>query len=36
MPAVLIAVKRELDKLNRAAGDELFGRYAAMLRECVA
>lgn len=36
MPAVLIAVKRELDKLNRAAGDELFGRYAPMLRECVA
>lgn len=36
MPAVLIAVKRELDKLNRAAGDELFGRYAPLLRECVA
>ncbi len=33
MPAVLIAVKRELDKLNRAASAELFGQYAPMIRE---
>jgi ATPase family protein associated with various cellular activities (AAA) len=36
MPTVLIAVKRELDKLNRAAAEELFGSYAPMLREVVA
>lgn len=36
MRAVLIAVKRELDKLNRAAGEELFGAYAPLLRGQVA
>lgn len=36
MAAVLVAVKRELDKLNRVAGDEIFGPYASVLRERVA
>lgn len=36
MTAVLVAVKRELDKLNRAAHEELFGSYAPMIRELVA
>jgi len=27
MDAVLLSVKRELKKMNRAAGDEVFGRY---------
>ncbi|HKQ31536.1 MAG TPA: AAA family ATPase, partial [Burkholderiales bacterium] len=36
MVTVLIAVKRELDKLNRAAGEELFGVYAPMLKGRVA
>jgi len=36
MTTVLVAVKRELDKLNRAAAEELFGRYAPMIRELVA
>jgi hypothetical protein len=33
MAAVLVAVKREFDKLNRAASEELFGQYAPMIRE---
>jgi hypothetical protein len=36
MATVLVALKRELDKLNRAAGDEMFGVYAPMLRGRVA
>lgn len=36
MPIVLVAIKRELDKLNRAASEDLFGAYAPMLREAVA
>ncbi|MGH8265244.1 MAG: ATP-binding protein [Steroidobacteraceae bacterium] len=36
MPIVLVAIKRELDKLNRAASEDLFGAYAQMLREEVA
>jgi hypothetical protein len=36
MPTVLIAVKRELDKLNRATSEELFGAYAPMLRKAMA
>jgi vesicle-fusing ATPase len=35
MPTVVVSVKRELDKLNRVAGDESFGAYAPMLRERV-
>jgi hypothetical protein len=33
MDTLLLAVKRELDKLNRSANDELFGIYAHMVRE---
>ncbi len=33
MDTVLIAVKRELDKLERSASAELFGEYAATIRE---
>lgn len=33
MPDLLMAVKRELAKLNRTAGDELFGKYSAMMKE---
>jgi hypothetical protein len=33
MVGVLIAVKREFDKLNHAASEELFGQYAPMIRE---
>jgi adenylate kinase family enzyme len=33
MREALIAVKRELDKLNRAASEELFGQYAPIVRE---
>jgi vesicle-fusing ATPase len=33
MRDVLVQVKRELDKLNRAAGDEQFGIYAPRLAE---
>jgi hypothetical protein len=36
MAEVLIAVKREFDKLNRAASEELFGQYAPMIRELMA
>jgi SpoVK/Ycf46/Vps4 family AAA+-type ATPase len=36
MATLLVAVKRELDKLNRAAGEELFGTYAPLLRGRVA
>ncbi len=36
MPTVLVAVKRELDKLNRAAGEEMFGAYAPVVRGLVA
>jgi len=32
MRQVLIQVRRELQKLNRAADDELFGKYAVMLQ----
>jgi hypothetical protein len=34
METVLVAVKRELEKLNRAAGEEIFGeRYSALLEQ---
>ncbi|MCP4341209.1 MAG: ATP-binding protein [Desulfobulbaceae bacterium] len=33
MPDLLMAVKRELEKMNRTAGDELFGKYSAMIKE---
>jgi hypothetical protein len=33
MPDLLMAVKRELEKMNRTAGDELFGRYGDMIKE---
>jgi hypothetical protein len=36
MSTVVVAVKRELDKLNRVAGEELFGAYAPMVREHIA
>lgn len=36
MPVLLIAVKREFDKLNRAAHAELFGSYAPLIRELTA
>ena len=36
MRQVLVQVRRELQKLNRATDDELFGRYAALLKENVA
>ena len=36
MRDVLVQVKRELEKLNRAAGDEQFGVYADRLAEWVA
>jgi vesicle-fusing ATPase len=36
MPTVLVAMKRELDKLNRASGEEMFGAYAPILRGRVA
>lgn len=35
MPILLTAVKRELDKLDRSANDELFGRYAHVVRELI-
>jgi len=35
MEILLVAVKRELDKLNRSANEELFGLYAHMVRERV-
>jgi hypothetical protein len=31
MPHVLTAIKRELEKMNRVAGREQFGRYAALM-----
>jgi len=31
MPHVLVAIKRELEKMSRVAGPEQFGRYAALL-----
>ena len=34
MEAVLIAVKRELDKLERSASAELFGEYELTIRNC--
>ncbi len=33
MPAVLAAVRRELEKMNRVAGCQQFGRYAPLLEE---
>ena len=33
MPDLLMAVKRELEKMNRTAGDELFGKYSDMIKE---
>lgn len=36
MRDVLVQVKRELDKLNRAAGDEQFGSYAGAIAEWAA
>jgi hypothetical protein len=36
MPEVLVAVKREFEKLGRAASEELFGPYAAVIREMTA
>lgn len=36
MPDLLIAVKRELEKTNRSASEELFGSYSHMIREQVA
>ena len=35
MPGVLVQVRRELDKLQRAAGDELFGPHALAVVEAV-
>jgi vesicle-fusing ATPase len=35
MPDLLVAVKRELEKLNRTAGDEIFGHYSDMIKEQV-
>jgi SpoVK/Ycf46/Vps4 family AAA+-type ATPase len=32
MATVLVAVRREMEKLDRAAGEDLFGRYAPILR----
>ena len=34
MPDVLVAVKRELEKMNRSASDELFGQYSHVFKEC--
>jgi hypothetical protein len=31
MAHVLVAIKRELEKMSRVAGPEQFGRYAALL-----
>src|SRR5262249_10354083 len=36
MRDILVQVKRELDKLNRAAGDEQFGAYARDIAEWAA
>lgn len=36
MTSLLVAVKRELEKMNRAAGEELFGAYERVMRELVA
>jgi hypothetical protein len=36
MPHVLLAVKRELEKMNRTASEELFGVYGKTVRELVA
>jgi vesicle-fusing ATPase len=33
MPDLLMAVKRELEKMNRTAGDEQFGKYSDMIKE---
>jgi MoxR-like ATPase len=35
MATTLFAIKRELDKLNRPTHEELFGAYAALIREAV-
>jgi hypothetical protein len=35
MPAVLTALKRELEKINRTASDEIFGQYQHLLIEQV-
>ncbi len=35
MPDLLVAVKRELEKMKRSASDELFGAYSDMIRESV-
>jgi hypothetical protein len=31
MPHALVAVKRELEKMNRVAGREQFGRYGVLI-----
>ena len=36
MPDLLIALKRELEKLNRTADDELFGCYSDVIKEQLA
>jgi len=33
METVLVAVKRELEKMNRAAGEEIFGEHGKTIRE---
>jgi hypothetical protein len=33
MPELLLAVKRELQKMSRSAGEEQFGIYQGLLRE---
>lgn len=33
MRAVVLAVKRELQKMNRSAGDEVFGHYSHLIEE---
>jgi len=35
MPGVLVQVRRELDKLQRSAGDELFGSHARAVAEAI-
>lgn len=35
MPEVLVQVKRELQKINRATGDEQFGKYAQQMAEWI-
>jgi hypothetical protein len=33
METVLVAIRRELEKMNRAAGDEVFGEHSGTIRE---